>query len=261
MDNPQFCSLHGRSAFISGGTSGINLAIAHEFVRLGVNTLVFGRDAQRAEAAAQSLNSIGGGKAIGGVADVRDATAVDNLFSATAAEIGKPSIVIAGAAGNFLCNAADLSPNGFKTVVDIDLLGTFNVFKASYRYIQKPGSVLLAISAPQAIIPTKGQAHACASKAGINMLVKCLALEWGTEGIRVNAISPGPIEGTEGTERLAPTREDKNNWATRLALGRLGTLDEIVSAVRFMVEPASSYMTGAILDFDGGHQLGPANVG
>jgi NAD(P)-dependent dehydrogenase (short-subunit alcohol dehydrogenase family) len=91
------------------------------------------------------------------------------------------------------------------------------------------------------------------------MLVKCLALEWGAQGIRVNGISPGPIEGTEGVERMAPGSDAKAVWASRLALKRLGTLDEIADFVAFLVSPAASYITGTILDFDGGSQLGTAD--
>jgi hypothetical protein len=133
------------------------------------------------------------------------------------------------------------------------------VFSAGYRCVVKPDAVMLAVSAPQGITPTKRQAHVCAAKAGVNMLVKCLALEWGSEGIRVNGISPGPIEGTEGVERMAPGTHAKHVWASRLALKRLGTLDEIATAVSFLVSPAARYMTGAIVDFDGGSQLGSAD--
>jgi NAD(P)-dependent dehydrogenase (short-subunit alcohol dehydrogenase family) len=251
--------MRGSTAYISGGTSGINLAIARAFVVLGANVLVFGRDPLKANAAAESLRELGPGRAIGGSADVRNATAVDELFEKTVPALGKPNIVIAGAAGNFIAAAADLSANAFKTVVDIDLLGTFNVFKAGYKCLARPDGVMLAVSAPQATVPTKRQAHVCSAKAGVNMLIKCLALEWGAEGIRVNGISPGPIQGTEGVERMAPGSDAKEVWAARLALKRLGTLAEVAEAVCFLVSPAARYITGTILDFDGGSQLGIAD--
>ena len=97
--------------------------------------------------------------------------------------------------------AVGISPNGFKTVVDIDLLGTYNVFKAAFDVVVRPGASLIAITAPQAVQPLPQQVHVCAAKAGVNMVVKVLAMEWGAAGIRVNAISPGPIAGTEGANR------------------------------------------------------------
>lgn len=248
--------LQGKVAFISGGTSGINFGVAKALVSNGANVLIFGRNESKATKAADDLNEMGVGKAIGATADVRDAEMVHSLFKKTTLSLGKPDIIIAGAAGNFLADVSELSTNAFKSVVDIDLLGTYNVFKAGHAYVNKPNGIMLALSAPQAIIPTRGQAHACAAKAGINMLVKCLALEWGVEGIRVNAISPGPIKGTEGVERLAPSVHEKSNWAARLALKRLGTMEEIVNAIIFLLTPYAQYMTGTTMDFDGGSQLG-----
>src|SRR6185295_16943320 len=112
-----------------------------------------------------------------------------------------------GAAGNFVAPALGMSANGFKTVVDIDLMGTFHVFRASFAFLRRPGASLIAITAPQAVRPSMFQAHVCSAKAGINMLTKCLAMEWGPAGVRVNAISPGPIADTEGMRRLAPSAE------------------------------------------------------
>ena len=115
--------------------------------------------------------------------------------------------------------------NGFKSVIDIDLLGTYNVFRAAYDVVRKPGASLIAITAPQAVQPLPQQVHVCAAKAGVNMVVKVLAMEWGPAGIRVNAISPGPIAGTEGVERMAPSEAAKKRWTDRSALRRFGTPD------------------------------------
>jgi NAD(P)-dependent dehydrogenase (short-subunit alcohol dehydrogenase family) len=247
----------GKTVFISGGTSGINLGIARVFAARGAKVLVFGRDAEKADAAAALINQAGG-HAIAGSADVRDPAAVTALFAKGVAAIGNPDIVIAGAAGNFMAPAAALSPNGFKTVVDIDLMGTFNVFRAAYDIVNKPGAALIAITAPQGAHPLPFQAHVCAAKAGVNMLVKCLALEWGQAGIRVNAIAPGPIEGTEGVERMAPSEAAKTYWTNRTALRRFGTTLDIAEAAAYLAGPHAGYVTGTILDCDGGMQLGDA---
>jgi NAD(P)-dependent dehydrogenase (short-subunit alcohol dehydrogenase family) len=251
--------MRGITAYISGGSSGINLAIAQAFVARGASVLVFGRDLAKANAAAQGIDKLGPGRAVGGSADVRNPAAVAELFESAVSTLGKPNIVIAGAGGNFVAAAADLSANAFKAVVDIDLLGTFNVFRAGYKDLVKPGGVMLAVSAPQATVPTKKQAHVCAAKAGVNMLIKCLALEWGVEGIRVNGISPGPIQGTEGVERMASGSDAKTVWTAQLALKRFGSLTEVAEAVCFLVSPAASYITGTVLDFDGGSHLGVAD--
>lgn len=244
--------------FISGGTSGINLGIAKAFAREKASVMVFGRDAAKAEAAAEAIRSEGGGATMAGSADVRDAEAVADLFAAAVSKLGQPSVIIAGAAGNFMAPAAAISPKGFKAVVDIDLLGTYNVFKAGFDVMERPGS-LLAITAPQAEQPLPQQVHVCAAKAGINMMVKVLAMEWGAAGIRVNAISPGPILGTEGVERMAPTAEAKAEWSRQTALRRFGRPDDIADAALFLTSSRASYITGTILDCDGGMKLGDAS--
>lgn len=152
-----------------------------------------------------AADSVEGG--IGMAADVRDFESVDKALATTVEQFGKIDIVVSGAAGNFVAPALGMSSNGFKTVVDIDLIGTFNVLRASFQYLNRPGASLMSITAPQAHNPSMFQAHVCAAKAGINMLTQCLAMEWGPAGVRVNAISPGPIADTEGMARLAPTPE------------------------------------------------------
>ena len=245
--------------FISGGTSGINLGIAKGFAAQGAKVLVFGRDGAKADAAAAEIRAETGATVMAGSADVRDAVGIAELFARATAELGAPTVVISGAAGNFMAPAVGISPNGFKTVVDIDLLGTYNVFRAAYDIVTKPGASLIAITAPQAEQPLPQQVHVCAAKAGVNMVVKVLAMEWGKAGIRVNAISPGPIIGTEGVERMAPTDAEKAAWTERTSIKRFGTPADIANAAIFLASPEGSYITGTILDCDGGMKLGDAS--
>jgi NAD(P)-dependent dehydrogenase (short-subunit alcohol dehydrogenase family) len=245
--------------YISGGTSGINLGVAKLFASRGASVLVFGRDPAKANAAADEIRALTDQAVIAGCADVRDPNAVSVLFAHAMEQIGRPNVLIAGAAGNFMSPAVALSPKGFKAVVDIDLLGTYNVFRAGYDVIDAPGASMIAITAPQAEQPMAQQVHVCAAKAGVNMVVKLLALEWGPAGIRVNAISPGPIQGTEGVERMAPTAEAKNAWAQGSALRRFGTTEDIARAAVFLSSDEASYITGAILNCDGGMSLGNAS--
>jgi NAD(P)-dependent dehydrogenase (short-subunit alcohol dehydrogenase family) len=244
--------LAGRTALVSGGTSGIGLGIAKAFAAHGARVAVVGRDLAKAQGAAAEIGS----DAMAFSADVRDYVAIDGAITAAAEALGPLDIVVAAAAGNFLAPAAGMSANAFKAVVDIDLLGAFNVFRSSHARLQKPGASLIAILAGQATRAMPLQAHACAAKAGVAMLVKCLALEWGPEGVRVNGLTPGPVEGTEGMARLLP-EQLKARFLKSLPLGRLEHMDEIVAGALFLAGPASSYVTGTAIDCEGGTNLAP----
>jgi NAD(P)-dependent dehydrogenase (short-subunit alcohol dehydrogenase family) len=148
-----------------------------------------------------------------------------------------------------------MSAKGFKTVVDIDLNGTFHVLRAGFEHLNRPGACVLNISAPQAFNPTKFQAHVCAAKAGVDMLTRVLAMEWGPEGVRVNSIVPGPIGGTEGIRRLAPTPEAVQRMTDSVPLQRMGRVQEIADMALFLASSYASFVTGAIIPVDGGSSL------
>ena len=249
--------LEDRVAFVAGGTSGINLALATGLSQAGAKVAVAGRDTERARAAAASITQHTGNQALALSCDVRDYDAVVNAYKAIGDEFGEIDTVISGAAGNFLCPVTDMSANAFKTVVDIDLLGTFNVFRAGFDYLRKPGASLLAITAPQADNEMPYQAHVCAAKAGVNMLVKCLALEWGAAGIRVNGLSPGATEGTYGLEAWAGDRLDQ--LVEQIPLKRFGSKAQLASTALFLCSEAADYITGSIYRCDGGLENGDAS--
>ena len=244
--------LEGKVAFVAGGTSGINLGIAKRFAELGAKVAVCGRDPDKAARAAGAI----GPDALGLSADVRDFGAIRAALEQTAGDFGPLDIVVAGAAGNFLAPALGMSANAFKTVVDIDLLGTFNTLRACHDQHNKPGASLIAITAGQADQAMALQIHACAAKAGVNQVVRTLAIEWGPD-VRVNGISPGPIAGTEGMERLSPPGMREASEA-RIPLKRWGEIEEIADAAAFLCSPAATYITGTILDVDGGSSVGDA---
>jgi NAD(P)-dependent dehydrogenase (short-subunit alcohol dehydrogenase family) len=246
----------GKVAFIAGGTSGINLGIAKRLAQMGAKVAVAGRNAEKAANAAAEI----GPDAMGLSADVRDYGAIRQAMEHVVERFGKMDIVVSGAAGNFLAPALGMSANAFRTVVDIDLNGTFNVFRGCHDLLNRPGASLIAITAGQAVNASALQAHACAAKAGINQLVRVLALEWGPD-IRVNGISPGPIANTEGMARLAPDAASRQGHFDRIALKRWGEVEEIGDAAIFLCSPAAAYITGTILDVDGGSSVGDASRG
>ena len=168
-------------------------------------------------------------------------------------------MVVNGAAGNFVCAAEDLSANGFATVVDIDLKGTFNVCRSAFLHLKRHAGVILNISATLHYLGTASQVHVSAAKAGVDALTRTLAVEWGRHGIRVNGIAPGPIAGTEGITRLLAG--DKRRKAERLnPLGRLGTTQDVADAAVFLCSSAASFINGVTLVVDGGQWLASYRV-
>ena len=244
-----------KTVFVAGGTSGINLGIARGFAQAGAKVAVMSRSEEKVEAAVALLKK-DGSDAFGFAADVRDVDAVSNALTKTHERCGEIDVLISGAAGNFPALAHDLSPNGFKAVVDIDLLGSFNVLKIGFQFLSKSGASVINISAPQAINPMQGQIHVCAAKAGVDMLTRVLAMEWGELGIRVNSIIPGPIDKTEGMRRLAPTASARRAVTSSVPLGRMGTVEDIAQAALWLASPLASYINGAVIPVDGGWSLG-----
>jgi NAD(P)-dependent dehydrogenase (short-subunit alcohol dehydrogenase family) len=244
--------LRGKHALITGGGSGINLGIAQSFAAHGCAVTLLGRNLEKAQKAAQGIVDAGG-RAIGVSADVRDFAAMQAAVAQAVGAHGDFDIVLAGAAGNFPAPVDGISPNGFKSVVDIDLIGTFHTVKAAAPHLKAPGGNVLSISAYG--IPVPMQAHVVAAKAGVDALTRTLAIEWGLRGIRVNAIIPGPIDGTEGMARLAPDEKSRRLVAGSVPLGRLGEAQDIANAALFLVSDAASYVTGVILPVDGGQNM------
>lgn len=260
--------LAGRVAFVTGGGTGITGGVARALAEAGANVALVSRSLEHLEPAAQAINDArasgevrtgtsalpAGGEAFAVAADVRKPDEVAKAVAATIERFGKIDIVVNGAAGNFLAKAADLSPNGFGTVVDIDLKGTFNVCRAAFAELQKNRGQILNISATLHYLGTPMQLHVSAAKAGVDALTRNLAVEWGRHGIRVNAIAPGPIGDTEGMKRLVP-EPIKEKLKQRIPLGRFGMIQDIENAAVFLCSDAANFINGAVLVVDGGHWL------
>jgi NAD(P)-dependent dehydrogenase (short-subunit alcohol dehydrogenase family) len=245
--------LKDKAALVTGGGSGIGAGIAKTLARHGAKVALLGRTQEKLDAVAGEIKNAGG-VASTHACDVRDYAALSSAIGSAASAFGRLDILVNSAAGNFLAPAASLSANGFKAVIDIDLLGTFNACRAAYEHLAQQGGCIVSITATQATVPTPLQVHAGAAKAGIEKLTRDLGLEWGRSGIRVNAVAPGPIENTEGMSRLASPDTEKA-LKKRVPLQRYGTIDEIANAVLYLVSPAGSFITGSTLLIDGGTSL------
>ncbi len=243
----------GKTVFVTGGGSGINLGIAKNFAALGANIAICGRTQEKLDNAAVELRALGA-KVCPVVADVRDMAALEAAFAKSEAELGPMDVLVAGAAGNFICPAEQLSANGFKTVIDIDLIGAFNASRAAFAQLKQTKGSIIYISAGQAFMPYAYQLHVGAAKAGIDNMMKNLALEWGKHGIRCNSIAPGPIEGTEGMRKLSSPEATKQ-LVNAIPLRRMGTVDDIGQAAVFLSSPLATYISGTLLVVDGGQNL------
>jgi NAD(P)-dependent dehydrogenase (short-subunit alcohol dehydrogenase family) len=246
--------LRDKVAVVTGGNGGINFTIAKRFAEHGAKIAIIGRSQEKLDAATKQLTALNT-QALGFSADVRDYVAVANAIAQTREQLGSIDIVVCGAAGNFPAPAEKLSANGFKAVVDIDLLGTFNTCRAVFEHLTKPGASIINISAPQAFVPMALQAHVCAAKAGVDMITRTLAVEWGTHGVRVNSIVPGATAETEGMSRLATSEAVADKIRNAVPLRRWGTKDELADLALFLCSPAAAYINGAVITCDGGLSL------
>ncbi len=253
--------LAGHVALVTGGGTGICRGIAAAYARFGADVAIVSRKQETLDATAAEIRAATGRKVLAIAADVRKPDDVARAIGETVSQLGKLDTLVNGAAGNFLAPAAGLSPNGFRTVIDIDLNGTFNMARAAFEPLRKSGAgFILNISATLHYHGTPLQIHASAAKAGVDAVTKNLAVEWGTFGIRVCGIAPGPIGDTEGMKRLAPGEVDEKMKAA-IPARRFGTIDEIAAAAVYLRSPAGAYITGHVLVVDGGHCVATPPLG
>ncbi len=246
-------ALAGHVAVITGGGTGICKGIAAAYARLGCEVCITSRKQDVIDATAAELRAATGKDVLAVAADVRDPDAVARVIEAARARFGKIDTLVNGAAGNFLAPAAALSPNAFRTVVDIDLIGSFHAARAAFPSLRDAGDGLIVnVTATLHYHGTPLQLHASAAKAGVDAMTRNLAVEWGGAGIRVVSIAPGPIGDTEGMRRLAPG-DAAARAAKAIPLGRFGLIDEIAAAAVYLRSAAAAYITGTVLVVDGGH--------
>lgn len=253
--------LKEKIAFISGGGSGLGLAMAKRFAELGATVAICGRSADRLAEGAKVITEAGGGReAMTLVCDVRDHEAVTKTIDEIEQKVGLPDILVNNAAGNFLAATEDLSPNGFDTVMKIVLYGTFYCTQALGRKwiaAKHPGNVLSIVTTyawngSAFVVPS-----ACA-KAGVLAMTRSLAVEWATYGIRLNAIAPGPFPTEGAWKRLLPTKRIAEAAKKRIPAGRFGEHEELANLAVFLVAEGVDYITGEVVTIDGGEAIGGA---
>ena len=249
-------TLKGKSILVTGGGSGLGLQMAKSFAALGADVAICGRTEEKLQAAVADIQT-DGVKVLYHVADVRDYAAVGEMMARIRKTFGRLNGLVNNAAGNFYGPSEDLSPNGFKSVVDIVLHGTFN---CSHHF----GNQLIADKQPGAILnivttyTETGSAFvlpsACA-KAGVYAMTNTLAFEWATYNIRVNAIAPGPFPTKGAWQRLMPNPEIEKHYMRRLPTGKFGDPQELGNLAAFLMSDLATYMTGECVTIDGGERL------
>jgi len=248
--------LNGKVALITGGGTGIGLGIAKCFVAHGAKVVVSGR---REQPLIDFVNSVGAEKGAYIVGDVKDFSSCEQMVAKAVQSFGRLDILVNNAAGNFATAAEDFSPNAFKTVIDIDLHGSFSMAKAALLELKKTKGVIISISATLYYRALPFQLHASAAKAAIDVMTNSLGVEWGTEhGIRSISIAPGPIENTVGgpTGRVFGGSFNVSDIRDIVPIGRYGTVDDIANCALFVASPAGSYINATSIVVDGGQWHG-----
>ncbi|MCU0425777.1 MAG: SDR family oxidoreductase [Candidatus Kapabacteria bacterium] len=252
-------TLKGKSILVTGGGSGLGLSMAKHFAAHGANVAICGRTEDKLREAAKEIEAgkQPGVKVLTHAVDVRDFDAVGVMIKRLVEEFGSLEGLVNNAAGNFLSPSEDITPNGFKSVVDIVLHGTFNCTQHFGNYLinsERQGSVLSIVTTYTETGSAFVLPSACA-KAGVYAMTTTLAYEWGTYGIRLNSIAPGPFPTEGAWSRLLPTKEIQEKYLKKVALGRVGKHEELANLAVFLMSDLAGYITGECVTIDGGERL------
>jgi NAD(P)-dependent dehydrogenase (short-subunit alcohol dehydrogenase family) len=255
--------LEGQVAVITGGGTGIGLAIAKRLGTLGARIAIASRNAENLERGSNALREIGI-DALAVQLDVRNPEQVDEMVLRTVKHFGSLDILVNNAAGNFICRAEDLSPNGWNAVIGIVLNGSFYCSRAVGQYMiaRKRGGCIVSVLANYVWTGSPGTIHSAAAKAGVMSMTQTLAVEWAPHGIRVNAVAPGPIEASPGAAKQLWNTPDAVARITALIPGlKWGTPEQVADAVAFLVAPQTSFISGEIITIDGGSWINRGTFG
>lgn len=257
--NPEL--VKDKVAIVTGGGTGIGEIISTELAKHGADVVITSRNPEHHTGVISTIESLGR-KALAIPADVRDPDQFQTVVDQTVSEFGKVDVLINNAAGNFICATEQLSYNGWKAVIDIVLNGTYVASKAVLPVMKEQGHgniVNIGATYMWAAAPWVG--HSGAAKAGVFNLTRTMAVEWARYGIRVNIVTPGPIENTEGVERLMGDADVQKRVIDHIPLGRLGKREEIAWAILYLLSPAAEYITGNNITVDGGAWLNAHHYG
>ena len=248
--------LNDKSIIVTGGGTGLGKSMALRFAELGANLVITSRRKEVIEKTAEELREHGG-KALAIACDVRDPDQVNDMVSQTVNEFGKIDILLNNAAGNFISPTEDLSPNAFKTVVDIVLNGTFNCTQAAGKVMrEKDGGVILNIVTTDAWTGSGYVVPSASAKAGVLAMTRSLAVEWAKYGIRTVAIAPGPFPTKGAWSRLAPPGLGiQKKMKNRVPLKRVGEHIELANLATYLISDQAAYINGEVVTIDGGEWL------
>lgn len=247
-----------RTYIVTGGGSGIGRAIALALAAAGAQVVVAGRTAEKLDETVALIEKAGSGQGLAVPTDVRDPAAVDHLVAAAVERFGRLDGLVNNAAGNFVAPGIDLSPNGWRAVVDIVLNGSYYCTRAVARQLREQGTggSVLSVIATYAWHGHPGTVHSAAAKAGVLAMTRTLAVELAPHGIRLNCVAPGPTETEGAGAALWGTDEARAGVLATVPAGRFATPAEIADTSLFLLSDRSSYLTGDCLTVDGGQWLG-----
>ncbi|XP_063722545.1 2,4-dienoyl-CoA reductase [(3E)-enoyl-CoA-producing], mitochondrial-like [Symsagittifera roscoffensis] len=248
----------GKVAFITGGGTGIGRAITERLSEMGASCCIVSRKLDVLDQTAREIREKDPeAKILTAAADVRNPEAVSSAVDKCVGDLGLPHIVINNAAGNFISPTERLSSNAFRSVVDIVLMGTINVtMDIGKRLIDaKQGANFLGITTVYAHYGSGYVVPSACAKSGVQTLHRSLASEWGKYGFRFNCIAPGPIYTKGAFSRLDPGGQFSKEMVKRIPTKRLGELDEISNLAAYLVSDYSSWLTGEVINFDGGELM------
>ena len=248
--------LNDKSIIVTGGGTGLGKSMALRFAELGADLVITSRRKEVIEKTAEELREHGG-KVLAIACDVRDPDQVNDMVSQTVNEFGKIDILLNNAAGNFISPTEDLSPNAFKTVVDIVLNGTFNCTQAAGKVMrEKDGGVILNIVTTYAWTGSGYVVPSASAKAGVLAMTRSLAVEWAKYGIRTVAIAPGPFPTKGAWSRLAPPGLGiQKKMKNRVPLKRVGEHIELANLATYLISDQAAYINGEVVTIDGGEWL------
>lgn len=253
-------TLAGQTILITGGGSGLGLAMAKKFASLGSNVAICGRTEEKLQKAIKEISEAGNDSTEAGyyVADVRDYERIKGMIGEIVSDFGEMTGLVNNAAGNFLAASEDLTPGGFKAVVDIVLHGSFNCTHVFGNYLidqEKEGNILNMVTTYSEDTGSAFVLPSACGKAGVLAMTRSLAFEWATYGIRLNAIAPGPFPTKGAWERLVPDESAEKKFLSKIPAGRYGDKEELANLATFLMSDMAPYITGECVVIDGGERL------